>query len=53
MPGSNATSTTARQRQEGAVQAFKIANDAASYLNGNLAEHDNTSSGGAGRTGKS
>ena len=39
MPGSNANSTTARQRQEGAVQAFKIANEAASYLNGNLAEH--------------
>ena len=39
MPGSNVNSTTARQRQEGAVQAFKIANEAASYLNGNLAEH--------------
>ncbi len=29
-----------KQRQEGAVQAFKIANDAASYLNGNLVDVD-------------
>ena len=36
--GSSNNSTTARQRQEGAVQAFKIANEAASYLNGNLTD---------------
>ena len=34
----NPNSTTARQRQEGAVQAFKIANEAANYLDGSLAD---------------
>ena len=43
----------ARNKQEGAVQAFKIANEAASYLNGNLTDLNsstqaNTSSGGGG-----
>jgi len=34
----NPNSTTARQRQEGAVQAFKITNEAVNYLDGSLAD---------------
>ena len=39
-------SGVARNKQEGAVQAFKIANEAASYLNGNLTDVNSNSGGG-------
>ena len=45
-------SGVARNKQEGAVQAFKIANEAASYLNGNLTDVNNTNSGGGINVGK-
>ena len=42
-PGATGGHAIARNRQEGAVQAFKMANEAATYLNGNLTETTNNS----------
>ena len=43
------TNISSKQRQEGAVQAIKIANEAVNYLNGNMAEYDRSSMAKQGR----